>query len=95
MFDLRELYQELILEHCKRPRHFCLLAGANCKVEGYNPCAVISSRSTWISTTNGCGYWLPGLRLCDFYRLRLHDDGERAGQNPRRGEALFERSITW
>jgi nitrogen fixation protein NifU and related proteins len=37
MFDLRELYQELILEHCKRPRHFCLLAGANCKVEGYNP----------------------------------------------------------
>ena len=37
MFDLRELYQELILEHCKRPRHFRPLAGANCKVEGYNP----------------------------------------------------------
>jgi nitrogen fixation NifU-like protein len=37
MFDLRELYQELILEHCKRPRHFHSLAGANCKVEGYNP----------------------------------------------------------
>ena len=37
MFDLRELYQELILEHCKRPRHFGLLAGANCRVEGNNP----------------------------------------------------------
>ena len=37
MFDLRELYQELILEHCKRPRHFGPLAGANCKVEGSNP----------------------------------------------------------
>jgi nitrogen fixation NifU-like protein len=37
MFDLRELYQELILEHCKRPRHFGSLVGANCKVEGNNP----------------------------------------------------------
>jgi len=37
MFDLRELYQELILEHCQRPRHFGPLAGANCRVEGYNP----------------------------------------------------------
>lgn len=37
MFDLRELYQELILEHCKKPRHFGLLAGANCKVKGSNP----------------------------------------------------------
>jgi nitrogen fixation NifU-like protein len=37
MFDLRELYQELILEHCKRPRHFHPLAGATCKIEGDNP----------------------------------------------------------
>jgi nitrogen fixation NifU-like protein len=37
MFDLRELYQELILEHCKRPRHFGPLAGATCRVEGSNP----------------------------------------------------------
>jgi nitrogen fixation NifU-like protein len=37
MFDLRELYQELILEHCKKPRHFRPLAAANCKVEGSNP----------------------------------------------------------
>jgi nitrogen fixation NifU-like protein len=37
MFDLRELYQELILEHCKRPRHCHPLAGANCRIEGSNP----------------------------------------------------------
>jgi len=37
MFDLRELYQELILEHCQQPRHCGPLAGANCRVEGYNP----------------------------------------------------------
>ena len=37
MFDLRELYQELILEHCKWPRHFGPLAGATCRVEGANP----------------------------------------------------------
>lgn len=37
MFDLRELYQELILEHSKWPRHAAKPAGANCRVEGSNP----------------------------------------------------------
>jgi nitrogen fixation NifU-like protein len=37
MSDLRELYQELILDHCKRPRNFRPLAGGTRKVEGYNP----------------------------------------------------------
>jgi nitrogen fixation protein NifU and related proteins len=35
--DLRELYQELILEHSKSPRNFGELAGANHQAEGYNP----------------------------------------------------------
>ena len=35
--DLRELYQELILDHSKRPRNFRELAGANRHAEGYNP----------------------------------------------------------
>jgi nitrogen fixation protein NifU and related proteins len=37
MVDLRELYQELILDHSKKPRHFRVLENANHKVEGFNP----------------------------------------------------------
>ncbi len=37
MSDLRELYQEVILDHNKRPRNFQKLEGANRKAEGYNP----------------------------------------------------------
>ena len=37
MADLRELYQEVILEHSKAPRNFRELQGANRKAEGYNP----------------------------------------------------------
>jgi nitrogen fixation NifU-like protein len=37
MSDLRELYQELIIDHSKRPRNFRVLEAANRKSEGYNP----------------------------------------------------------
>jgi nitrogen fixation NifU-like protein len=37
MADLRELYQEVILDHSKRPRNFGEPAGANRRAEGYNP----------------------------------------------------------
>lgn len=37
MPDLRDLYQEVILEHSKAPRNFRQLAGANRKAEGFNP----------------------------------------------------------
>ena len=37
MPDLRELYQELILEHSKAPRNYRELATANHRAEGYNP----------------------------------------------------------
>jgi nitrogen fixation protein NifU and related proteins len=37
MADLRELYQELILEHSKAPRNYRDLAGADHRAEGYNP----------------------------------------------------------
>jgi len=35
--DLRDLYQEVILDHNKRPRNFGKLDGANRHAEGYNP----------------------------------------------------------
>ncbi len=37
MADLRELYQEVILDHNRRPRNFKVLADANRTAEGYNP----------------------------------------------------------
>lgn len=37
MDDLRSLYQEIILDHYKRPRNFRAQPDATCKVEGYNP----------------------------------------------------------
>ena len=37
MSELRELYQDVILEHSKAPRNFRELPAANHKAEGYNP----------------------------------------------------------
>jgi len=35
--DIRELYQELILDHGTQPRNFCALENASHFAEGYNP----------------------------------------------------------
>ena len=37
MSELRELYQQVILDHNKNPRNFGALEGANRVQEGYNP----------------------------------------------------------
>lgn len=35
--DLSDLYQQVILDHCKHPRNFHELAGATCSAQGRNP----------------------------------------------------------
>jgi len=35
--DLSDLYQQVILDHCKRPRNFRELASATCSAQGHNP----------------------------------------------------------
>ncbi len=35
--SLRDLYQEVILEHNKKPRNFRVIEGADAKLEGFNP----------------------------------------------------------
>jgi nitrogen fixation NifU-like protein len=35
--DLAELYQEVILDHCKNPRNFHELPAATCSAQGHNP----------------------------------------------------------
>ena len=37
MSDLNDLYQEVILDHNKRPRNFRAIAGASHHAEGFNP----------------------------------------------------------
>ena len=37
MSGLRELYQQVILDHNRKPRNFRKVAGANRTAEGYNP----------------------------------------------------------
>ena len=37
MSDLRELYQEMILDHGRHPRNQLFPADANCEAEGHNP----------------------------------------------------------
>lgn len=35
--DLSDLYQEVILDHCRKPRNFHELATATCSAQGHNP----------------------------------------------------------
>jgi nitrogen fixation protein NifU and related proteins len=37
MSELRDLYQEVILDHSKRPRNFHAISDASRRAEGYNP----------------------------------------------------------
>jgi len=37
MFDLRDLYQQVIVDHNKSPRNFHAMPDATCKAEGFNP----------------------------------------------------------
>ena len=37
MFDIHELYQEVIMDHNRRPRNFQVIEGADMQAEGYNP----------------------------------------------------------
>ncbi len=51
MADLRDLYQEVILEHAKAPRNFRELDAPASKAEGYNP--LCGDRCTVFINTQG------------------------------------------
>jgi nitrogen fixation NifU-like protein len=51
MSDLRELYQEVILDHNKRPRNFRAIAGATRVAKGHNP--LCGDRLTLYLTLDG------------------------------------------
>lgn len=37
MSDIRDLYQEAIIDHCRKPRNFRKIENANRQAEGFNP----------------------------------------------------------
>lgn len=51
MADLRDMYQEVILEHAKSPRNFRVLEPLSSKAEGYNP--LCGDRCTVFINTDG------------------------------------------
>ncbi len=52
MADLRDLYQEVILDHHKKPRNFHKLEQANRQADGYNPLCG-DKLSVYIQLENG------------------------------------------
>jgi nitrogen fixation NifU-like protein len=50
--DLRELYQEVILDHCKRPRNKGAVADPTGEAEGFNPLCGDQVRVTLITENN-------------------------------------------
>ncbi len=37
MFDIKDLYQEIIVDHNRNPRNFRVIAEADKTMEGFNP----------------------------------------------------------
>ncbi|MFC1627986.1 Fe-S cluster assembly sulfur transfer protein SufU [Gemmatimonadota bacterium] len=52
MSDLRELYQEVILDHSRNPRNFGRLENANHEADGHNPLCG-DQITLYVSTTDG------------------------------------------
>jgi nitrogen fixation NifU-like protein len=92
MGDLRDLYQEVILDHSKRPRNFGELAGANRHAEGYNP--LCGDRETvYVRLENGVledvGFRGAGCAISTASASMMTDSVK--GKTLAEAEALFER----
>ena len=93
MSDLNDLYQEVILDHNRRPRNFHALADASHRAEGYNP--LCGDRLTlYLKLEDGVirEVAFRGRRVRHFEGLRVADDRRDQGtlRCPTRA-ALFER----
>jgi nitrogen fixation protein NifU and related proteins len=92
MSDLRDLYQEVILDHSKRPRNFGELPGANRRAEGYNP--LCGDRETvYVRLENGVledvGFRGAGCAISTASASMMTDSLK--GKTLAEAESLFER----
>lgn len=89
---MRELYQEMILDHHKHPRNFGRLAGANRHAEGFNP--LCGDRITVYAQVDGdtikdLSFEGSGCAICMASASLMTD--ELSGRNIDTAEALYVR----
>lgn len=92
MNDMRELYQEVILDHHKHPRNFGKLALANRHAEGFNP--LCGDRVTIYAVVEGdtirdLSFEGSGCAICVASCSLMTD--ELKGHSVQEAEALFGR----
>jgi nitrogen fixation NifU-like protein len=92
MSDMRELYQEVILDHHKHPRNFGKLSGANRHAEGFNP--LCGDRVTIYALVEGdtirdLSFEGSGCAICMASCSLMTD--ELKGRSIQEAEALFGR----
>ena len=95
MSDLSDLYQEVILDHNRRPRNFRALADASHTAEGYNP--LCGDRLTLYPEgrrRRDHATSLRGRRLRDLEGVGVADDRRRQGHDRRRGATRCSSAFT-
>lgn len=92
MSDLRDLYQEMILDHGRRPRNRREVDGANCEAEGHNPLCGDRLRLT-LRLSEGviddAGFTGQGCAISTAAASTMTEIIK--GKTPEEAEALFER----
>jgi nitrogen fixation protein NifU and related proteins len=92
MSDLRDLYQEVILDHSKHPRNFRALEHASCSAKGYNP--LCGDRVTVFVTLEGgvvrdVAFQGAGCAICTASASMMTQ--ALKGRTEAQADALFER----
>jgi nitrogen fixation NifU-like protein len=92
MSDLRDLYQQVILDHQKKPRNFRVLQTANRNAEGFNPLCG-DKIHLFIKMENGVikdvGFQGSGCAISTASASMMTESVK--GKTPAEAEALFKR----
>ena len=84
MADLSELYQQVILDHNRKPRNFRVIDNADRRQEGFNPLCgdqLVLYLDMDGDTIKDRG--ISGIGLRDFKSCRLDDDSGYQGKDSR------------
>ena len=82
--DSKQLYQEVILDHNRKPRNWGALADATHQAEGHNPlCGDHLSVTLEARRRRGGRDHLPGRVVRDLQGVGVDDDDRGQGQEPR------------
>ena len=95
MSDLRDLYQEVILDHNRRPRNFGPMEGADRAIDGHNP--LCGDKLTLFLRMEGdriAEVSFVGRGLCHLEGVGVADDRRREGQDRRRSRRACSRPST-